>query len=212
MNQIRTLVLCVAAVALAACSPKESRNIALHRAAYHSSAVDYNYTAQLVTDGIVESGLPLYYEVLETVPEADSLRTSPVPKHRKESPFQRRRGVHYKVPGPHYELTILERGIHFNADAVRLNLALRYKNDKEKGSPTAEIQATVDGGLHWDSVHRVDLRNLVPGKETVLEFGFAPDEIRNGYRLVLDGDEVSNWVLLEWDFFYQGEHQNLLGN
>ena len=34
------------------------RNIALHRPAYHSSAYDYNLTAQLVTDGIKDTKLP----------------------------------------------------------------------------------------------------------------------------------------------------------
>src|SRR3974390_3259523 len=34
------------------------RNLALFRPAYHSSSYDYNLTAQLVTDGIIESGLP----------------------------------------------------------------------------------------------------------------------------------------------------------
>jgi hypothetical protein len=34
------------------------RNLALHRPAYQSSAYDYNLTAQLVTDGIKEKGLP----------------------------------------------------------------------------------------------------------------------------------------------------------
>ena len=34
------------------------RNLALHRAAYQSSAYDYNLTAQLVTDGITEGTLP----------------------------------------------------------------------------------------------------------------------------------------------------------
>lgn len=39
------------------------RNIALKRAAYHSSSYDYNLTAQLITDGVVESELPYYLEV-----------------------------------------------------------------------------------------------------------------------------------------------------
>ncbi len=37
---------------------KNYRNLALHRPAYHSSSYDYNLTAQLITDGIIESGLP----------------------------------------------------------------------------------------------------------------------------------------------------------
>src|ERR1035437_6551892 len=34
------------------------RNVALHRAAYQSSAYDYNLTAQLVTDGIKDTKMP----------------------------------------------------------------------------------------------------------------------------------------------------------
>jgi beta-galactosidase/beta-glucuronidase len=36
------------------------RNLALHRPAYQSSAYDYNLTAQLVTDGIKETQLPMW--------------------------------------------------------------------------------------------------------------------------------------------------------
>jgi hypothetical protein len=39
------------------------RNLALHRAAYQSSSYDYNLTAQLVTDGIVETKLPRWVVV-----------------------------------------------------------------------------------------------------------------------------------------------------
>jgi len=39
------------------------RNLALHRPAYHSSSYDYNLTAQLVTDGIKERGVPRWVAV-----------------------------------------------------------------------------------------------------------------------------------------------------
>jgi hypothetical protein len=39
------------------------RNLALRRAAYHSSSYDYNLTANLVTDGIKETGLPRWLVV-----------------------------------------------------------------------------------------------------------------------------------------------------
>jgi hypothetical protein len=39
------------------------RNLALHRPAYHSSSYDYNLTAQLVTDGIKEKGMPRWVVV-----------------------------------------------------------------------------------------------------------------------------------------------------
>lgn len=38
------------------------RNLALHRPAYQSSAWDYNLTAQLVTDGIEQTALPMWVE------------------------------------------------------------------------------------------------------------------------------------------------------
>ena len=39
------------------------RNLALRRPAWHSSAYDYNLTAQLITDGIVETRLPRWFAV-----------------------------------------------------------------------------------------------------------------------------------------------------
>jgi len=46
------------------------RNLALHRPAYHSSAADYNQTAQLVTDGIKETSLPRSTVVTTSAPQA----------------------------------------------------------------------------------------------------------------------------------------------
>ena len=209
MNKNLALLLAGTLAVFSACSPKECRNIALHRAAYHSSAVDYNCTAQLVTDGIVETGQPVGYEVLETLADG---RTSIVPKNRREAPFQHRRAVHNKLAGPHYELSVLERGIHQQTDAMRLNLVLRYAEGARKGQPYAEVLATSDGGATWQPVRCLDLRHLVPGAETAVSFDFAPDDARNGYKLVLDGEGVSEWALLEWDFFCKGEPVNLLGN
>src|SRR5574337_448372 len=34
------------------------RNLAFHRPGYHSSSYDYNLTAQLVTDGIIDTRMP----------------------------------------------------------------------------------------------------------------------------------------------------------
>ncbi len=48
------------------------RNLALHRPAYQSSGYDYNLTAQLVTDGIVESGIPGW--IVTTAGATDTLK------------------------------------------------------------------------------------------------------------------------------------------
>lgn len=56
------------------------RNLALLRPAFHSSAHDYNLTAQLVTDGVKESRLPAWIEAI------DSTRGA-LPKEEREAIF-----------------------------------------------------------------------------------------------------------------------------
>ncbi len=57
-------------------APAGRRNLALHRAVTQSSAWDYNLTAQLVTDGIVENYVPRWLAVTTS---ADN----PAPKHEQ---------------------------------------------------------------------------------------------------------------------------------
>lgn len=204
MNSLRSFAIVATALALAACSGREqTRNIALHRAAYHSSAADYNYTAQLVTDGIVDDALPSGYEVLENGVRA--------PRHRKESIFSGRRAVHFKEPGPHCEIDILERRFHQDVDAVKLNVAAEFK-DGVSGKADIRILATSDGGSCWKVVAEERGMVLKDKVETKLSLDFSPDCARNGYRLVLDGDEVQQWTILAWDFYCNGERINVLGN
>jgi len=56
------------------------RNLAKHRPAYQSSAYDYNLTAQLVTDGIVETTPPRWLSVATS-------RQGTLEKHRRECLF-----------------------------------------------------------------------------------------------------------------------------
>ncbi|GAA3751662.1 glycosyl hydrolase 2 galactose-binding domain-containing protein [Terriglobus aquaticus] len=42
-------------------APAGTRNLALHKPAYHSSSYDYNLTAQCITDGIAATELPMWF-------------------------------------------------------------------------------------------------------------------------------------------------------
>ncbi len=55
------------------------RNIALLRAAYHSSSVDYNLTGHLATDGIISEAKPYFMSVIT--------QTGPYEKRDQERPF-----------------------------------------------------------------------------------------------------------------------------
>ena len=60
MKYIRLLVI---SLLLASCAQEADVNLALYRTATASSSYDHNLTAQLLTDGIVESEMPAYLEV-----------------------------------------------------------------------------------------------------------------------------------------------------
>ncbi|MBQ1680110.1 MAG: hypothetical protein II068_03285, partial [Bacteroidales bacterium] len=63
-NFLRYVGLLVSITALTACSAQgPMNNLSLRKPAYHSSSIDYNATAQLAVDGIVETQLPCRVEV-----------------------------------------------------------------------------------------------------------------------------------------------------
>lgn len=74
-------------------APATSRNLALRRPAYHSSSYDYNLTAQLVTDGIKESGLPRWVST-------STSRGGAVPKHERELLLDRSSASTVSLGGP----------------------------------------------------------------------------------------------------------------
>ncbi|MBR5924724.1 MAG: discoidin domain-containing protein, partial [Bacteroidales bacterium] len=214
MKTTRILVAFMALVSIVSCnSGKDGElcNIALHRAAYHSSAADYNFTAQLVTDGIVDAQEPVFYEMLETSHEGECCQEFRLPKHKKESVFAGRRAVHYKIFVPEYELTVLEHGIHQVPDGMLVNWAVKYKD----GAPltiSGEFQATKDGGQTWTTLHTIENLHLEEAVETKIPFSVTPDDSNNGYKMILHGQNVREWTVLAWDFFRDGKRLNLNGN
>ncbi|MBP5566015.1 MAG: discoidin domain-containing protein [Bacteroidales bacterium] len=189
----------------------ECRNVALHRAAYHSSAADYNFTAQLVTDGIVEAQEPVYYTMFETIHEGECSYSDILPKHRKESVFAGRRAVHYKIFVPGYELTVLEHGIHQVPDGMLVNWAVKYKEDAPQ-IISGEFMATKDGGQTWSTLHSIENLHLEEAVETKIPFDVTPDDAYRGYKMILHGQNVREWTVLAWDFFRNGQRLNLNGN
>ena len=194
--------LLLAAAVLTSCSGGQPRNIALHRAAYHSSAADYNYTAQLVTDGIIDTREPVGYEVLENGRRAA--------KHRKESVLDSRRAVHFKMQGQEGDISVVEHGIHQVADAMGINVAANFGN-LESGPVEIDFLASCDGGSSWKQLHSIKTE-LKSRAETKFSFAFAPDDACTAYKMAFKGDNVQEWSILAWDFYSEGEPLRMLGN
>jgi hypothetical protein len=69
------------------------RNLALHRAAYQSGSYDYNLTAQLITDGIIDSTLPGW---IVTTASTDSI----LPRNEREWVLDRNPMTRKTLDGP----------------------------------------------------------------------------------------------------------------
>lgn len=132
------------ALVLAGCSGNgPDENIALNKAAYASSTYDYNLTAQLVTDGVVESGEPAWLKV--STPEGE------LPRREKEwtvdaGPYSRNTLEGYS--------TFLEYEWgrqSFTASCVRIRGYVVYQNLALNGQFLAALQAPVRISVRSDS-------------------------------------------------------------
>lgn len=135
----------------------EYRNLALHRAAYHSSSYDYNLTAHLATDGIIQGQMPYHIDVLT--------HKGPVEKRDRERIFDDNT-TNIPVEGGDGAYLLL----HFNgggADADRLafNGTAICDLDAARGWK-ADILASIDGKT-WEKLETYEGKNL-PGEARVM--------------------------------------------
>ena len=117
----------------------ETRNLALLRPAYHSSAYDYNLTAQLVTDGIKHDKLPLWISC--------SVNGSILPKQDREVFLSHMQPDTWDVTGGHSVVDLsIEGGDAPSVDRVELFVVLPANTDRSK--LTFKL-STSDDGYTW---------------------------------------------------------------
>ena len=118
----------------------EYRNLALHRAAYHSSSYDYNLTGHLATDGIVLDRMPYHIDVLT--------HKGTVEKRDKERIFDDNT-TNISVEGGNGAYLLVQiNGDAADADMLALNGTAMCDLDAPKGW-TVKVLASADG-LSWD--------------------------------------------------------------
>ena len=111
------------------------RNIALHRAAYHSSCYDYNLTAQLVTDGILpEKGQ-------EPVCLVASTHSSALPKREREWAIDGGAFTRNVLMGDHVWLEYLwHGGMKLKANRIQIVSRVAYNPEEADGSYRFQIE------------------------------------------------------------------------
>jgi len=179
---------------LSACSSPEMRtNIALRQPAYHSSAIDFNATAQLAVDGIVETERPCWVEVCGN----DGKRLD---KRQHDIPLDPRRWTSVSSEGDHAELSVRTHGFREAVDSITMTLAARLPEGVRRATCKAELQ--VLEGKTWRSV-KVYKR---PCSGDRMTFSWeAPERTEaEGWRFIVavPGARAIEWQ--EWRFYRDG--------
>ncbi len=199
------------------------RNLALRRPAYHSSSYDYNLTAQLVTDGIVDTRLPEWVVVWTGGAE-------PLGKLDRETLLDHD-GVHrVMVRGLHGAATIELHGGDAVPEIDRIQVNMLAPFNLSPGGINFKASAS-DDGRTWETVGET------AGATPASTEGLPPDFIRSGvflapwiefksaqksryYRVELSladgagqsgGDRFMTWQLTQVAFFHGNERVQIGG-
>lgn len=217
----------------------EYRNVALNRAAWHSSSYDYNLTAHLATDGIIQEQMPYHIAVLT--------HKGPVEKRDKERVFDDNTTSIGIEGGSGAYLLLQIDGGKADADKLVFNGTAICDLDAARGW-SADVLASADGSS-WEvlgsfngknlpgDVHRrgnagggsqnvavssglknvqmtAEMKEYLRMLESRRNFAFEV-EIPDGksysqFRVDLDAPAVQTWNMAEVDFFKDGTEVSIL--
>ncbi len=151
------------------------RNVALHRAAYASSSVDYNLTAQLATDGIVTAAEPARLTV--TTPEG------PLSLRDKEKTIDGHEHTSNYVRGEHTYIQYDWAGMDVSLDTLPLHCEIAYHAGRATAGYTVTVLVSRDG-RHWQQAGQLT-GNGLPGQATRQMVSSDPNKREDAVRLPL---------------------------
>ena len=172
------------------------RNLALRRPAYHSSAYDYNLTAQLVTDGITDTRLPRWVSVATSA-------TGVAKKNQREYLLDHNTVTTVTLPGPQAWIQIELAGGDAPPEIDRVDLwaqVMASARGPEKWSVTVEGS---DDGQAWTQVGRAEGPDR-PARVFTPSVAFAAPAHARFYRVTLDAASVTRWNVGELMLFDKG--------
>lgn len=121
------------------------RNVAAKKAAYHSSAYDYNLTAQLITDDIISEDESPYTKVITSEGEAK--------KNEKEWLLDQIGHTRLAFKGNHLLLELDMNDMNLHANKFTLNGTVYVADSLQKGYDIT-VSASKDG-KSWDTIDKM---------------------------------------------------------
>ena len=196
------------------------RNLALHRPAYHSSSYDYNLTAQLLTDGIIETAPPRRLAVTTS-------RRGALGKADRETLFDHNSITSLDLSGtnPWVQIEFIGGDSPYEIDRIEIEARTR-----PTGGEWGLIVAGSEDGTSWTELGRASGR--IPARRTpkrgsrTLEapVGFGRSALRVKpsihlertarfcfYRITLNSTDSRAWGLAQVAFFNQDRRIEVAG-
>jgi hypothetical protein len=194
------------------------RNLALHRPAWHSSSIDYNLTAQLVTDGILDSVMP--QRVLTYTSEDGLLK-----KNEREWIIDRHNATAVTISSPicWIQLEIAGGKNIPGVDSINISGILRI-DDRDSMGYLCLVSGS-DDGEQWDELGRIEssgfpgrplderYRSWLPADLRIFNYPFKLTSVARYrfYRLELDAPNVRTWNIGEFGLFINNDRIKLGG-
>lgn len=178
----------------AGCSePREPANLALRRPAFHSSSIDFNATAQLAVDGIVENAPPCWVEVRGSGGKR-------LDKREHDLAFEPRQWTSIRAEGPAADLSVITHGFTEAVDRISMTLAAELPDGVRRAAYTAELQ--MRDGEQWRGVQV--FKGIYPGGRLTLDWNAPQRTDAAGWRFTLDmpGAAAIEWQ--EWRLYREG--------
>jgi hypothetical protein len=186
------------------------RNLALHRPATASSNYDYSLTAQLVTDGIIDSRLPRWLVV-------SSSAEGVLPRHEREHLVDNYASTAVALPGQGGWVQIEQAGRAELPDVDRFEVTAFPRTDNKDPQQWTCVVTASDDGVAWRELGRARGEEVLASKiiwtPKIIKAAF--DVQVNGkarfYRVSMDAPSVTGWRIAGLDTFSRGKRVNLGG-
>ena len=176
-------------------SQEPATNLALRHRAFHSSAIDFNATAQLAVDGIVETETPYWIEVWKNDSEMLS-------KIEHDIPFDPRPWSTVTVEGPHAELALRTYGFREPVDLITMTLTAGLRDGVQQSPYTAQLLSQ-DGAGQWKVEQR--FQGVFTGAPVTLPWDAPKRMAPERWKFIVDMPDAETIVWQEWLFYRDGK-------
>ncbi len=194
------------------------RNLALHRPAYQSSCYDFNLTAQLVTDGIIDSRPPGWIGVT-TSAEGN------VKRNEREWVLDRNPMTRLTIPGSRVWLQVEMAGDYEVPEIDSFDVEGSLLVDSLEAKQWEMVVSGSNDGTSWNKLGTVSGERLPGDTLTGWMRRFYPQNMRafiypiklnaavynKFYRLDLNSPNAESWSIGEFGMYHDGKRAEIGG-